>query len=95
MGPFVRVEREKHILWSVSYLAHSLAYPADSNGRLLVTAGFTPLLAKDSNNHDPARVINISSIAALSPISNRSKLAGAGNGLWSCQFSSLLYFHEH
>ena len=51
-----------------------------------MTAGFTPLLAKDSNSRDPARVINISSIAGLSPVADRSKLAGKGNGLWSCQF---------
>ncbi|KAF8480280.1 rhamnolipids biosynthesis 3-oxoacyl-reductase [Russula ochroleuca] len=58
-----------------------------------VTAGFTPLLAKDSNNHDPARVINISSIAGLSPIADRSKLAGNGNGLWSYHTSKAAVNH--
>jgi len=58
-----------------------------------VTAGLTPLLAKDSDNHDPARVINISSIAALSPIANYSKLAGRGNGLWSYHTSKAAVNH--
>jgi len=58
-----------------------------------VTVGFTPLLAKDSNNRDPARVINISSIAAFSPIADRSKLAGQGNGLWSYHTSKAAVNH--
>ncbi|KAF8500246.1 hypothetical protein F5888DRAFT_1680438 [Russula emetica] len=58
-----------------------------------VTVGFTPLLAKDSNNRDPARVINISSIAALSPVADRSKLAGEGNGLWSYHTSKAAVNH--
>jgi hypothetical protein len=49
-----------------------------------VTVGFTPLLAKDSTNDEPGRVINISSIAGFSPIADRSRLAGEGRGLWSC-----------
>jgi len=57
-----------------------------------VTVGFTPLLAKDSTNHDPARVINISSIAGISPIASGIMLAGTGNGVWSCLSCSLLLF---
>ncbi|KAH9000910.1 rhamnolipids biosynthesis 3-oxoacyl-reductase [Lactarius hatsudake] len=48
-----------------------------------VTAGLAPLLAKDSTNHEPGRVINISSIAGFSPHAGGSRLAGDGNGLWS------------
>ena len=55
-----------------------------------VTVGLTPLLAKDSTNHDPARVINISSIAAISPISTGTNVTGGENGVWSCQFSFLV-----
>jgi hypothetical protein len=90
MGSCVRFEREEHILW----FAHRLILFRATRRlkRLLVTVGFTPLLAKDSNNHDPARVINISSIAAFSPIADHSKLAGKGNGLWSCQSDFLTLF---
>ena len=59
-----------------------------------VTVGFTPLLAKDSTNHDPARVINISSVAAFSPIASGSKLASGDNGLWSCLSCLRFPFHE-
>ncbi|KAI0246184.1 rhamnolipids biosynthesis 3-oxoacyl-reductase [Lactifluus subvellereus] len=58
-----------------------------------VTAGLTPLLAKDSTNHDPARVINISSIAGLSPIASGLKIAAGNNGLWSYNTSKAAVNH--
>jgi len=58
-----------------------------------VTVGFTPLLAKDSTNHDPARVINISSIAGFSPVASGFKLAGGDNGLWSYNTSKAAVNH--
>jgi len=58
-----------------------------------VTVGFTPLLAKDSTNNDPGRVINISSIAGFSPIADRSRLAGKGRGLWSYHTSKAAVNH--
>ncbi|KAI0305293.1 hypothetical protein B0F90DRAFT_1703223 [Multifurca ochricompacta] len=58
-----------------------------------VTAGLTPLLAKDSTNHDPARVINISSIAGFSANASGSRLAGGDNGLWSYNTSKAAVNH--
>ncbi|KAI9507269.1 rhamnolipids biosynthesis 3-oxoacyl-reductase [Russula earlei] len=57
------------------------------------TVGFAPLLAKDATNHDPGRVINISSIAGLSPVAGSTKLAGSGNGLWSYNTSKAAVNH--
>lgn len=46
----------------------------------------TDVLAKDATAHDPGRVINISSIAGLTPIAYDDRLTGgATNGLWSCK----------
>lgn len=58
-----------------------------------VTAGLAPLLAKDSTNHEPGRVINISSIAGFSPHAGGSRLAGDGNGLWSYNTSKAAVNH--
>jgi len=58
-----------------------------------VTVGFTPLLAKDSTNHDPGHVINISSIAGFSPLAGSSKLAGGDSGLWSYNTSKAAVNH--
>ena len=44
----------------------------------------TDLLAHDATADDPGRVINVSSMAALSTVAAGSPLAGVGNGLWSC-----------
>jgi len=57
-----------------------------------VTAGLTPLLVKDSTNLDPARVINISSVAGLSP-HTESPLSGEGNGTWSYNTSKAAVNH--
>jgi hypothetical protein len=59
-----------------------------------VTVGFTPLLAKDSTNHDPARVINISSIAGFSPIADGLMVASGDNGVWSCPSRLRFPCHE-
>ncbi|KII89437.1 hypothetical protein PLICRDRAFT_175614 [Plicaturopsis crispa FD-325 SS-3] len=48
-----------------------------------VTVGLTDLLVKDSTNLDPARVINISSVASLSPRAEGGTLASPGTGTWS------------
>ncbi|KAH9026278.1 rhamnolipids biosynthesis 3-oxoacyl-reductase [Lactarius deliciosus] len=58
-----------------------------------VTAGLAPLLAKDSTNHEPGRIINISSIAGFSPHAGGSRLAGDGNGLWSYNTSKAAVNH--
>ena len=59
-----------------------------------MTAGLTPLLAKDATNHDPGRVINISSNASVSPVSVGSRLLHAGHGVWSCWYRSFFYRPE-
>ncbi|KAH9984149.1 rhamnolipids biosynthesis 3-oxoacyl-reductase [Russula vinacea] len=89
-------EQKIHILVNnsgMSWGAPFDKYFPEKEGWDRFTAGLTPLLAKDSNNHDPACVINISSIAAFSPISDRSKLAGSGNGLWSYHTSKAAVNH--
>ncbi|KAI9462771.1 rhamnolipids biosynthesis 3-oxoacyl-reductase [Lactarius psammicola] len=58
-----------------------------------VTAGLAPLLAKDSTNRDPGRVINISSIAAISPLAGGSRLSSSGNGVWSYNTSKAAVNH--
>jgi len=58
-----------------------------------VTVGLTPLLAKDSTNHNPGRVINISSVAAISPLAVGSRLANNGNGVWSYNTSKAAVNH--
>jgi len=52
-----------------------------------LTAALSPLLAKDATNLAPGRVINISSIAGISPRTEESKLANDGDGLWSYNVS--------
>ncbi|GAA5877189.1 hypothetical protein JCM16303_006194 [Sporobolomyces ruberrimus] len=46
-----------------------------------VTAGLAALLARDANNIDPGRVINITSIAGLDARADNSVLADPGTGL--------------
>ncbi|GAA5997051.1 hypothetical protein JCM5350_001574 [Sporobolomyces pararoseus] len=57
------------------------------------TAGLVDLLAKDSNNIDCARVVNISSIAGISPVADGSALAEEGHGLWSYNASKAAANH--
>jgi len=57
-----------------------------------MTAGLTDLLAKDSTNVDPGRVINISSTSSVDPACE-SPLSGAGNGTWSYQPSKAAANH--
>ncbi|TEB31322.1 rhamnolipids biosynthesis 3-oxoacyl-reductase [Coprinellus micaceus] len=57
-----------------------------------MTAGLTELLAKDSNNADPGRVINISSTASVDP-SSEGLLSADGNGTWSYQPSKAAVNH--
>jgi NAD(P)-dependent dehydrogenase (short-subunit alcohol dehydrogenase family) len=57
-----------------------------------MTAGLTDLLAKDSHNRDPGRVINISSTASMDPRSEGA-LSRPGNGTWSYQPSKAAVNH--
>ncbi|KAJ2929857.1 hypothetical protein H1R20_g7230, partial [Candolleomyces eurysporus] len=57
-----------------------------------MTAGLTELLAKDSTNADPGRVINISSTASVDP-SAEGHLSADGNGTWSYQPSKAAVNH--
>ncbi|KAF9265913.1 NAD(P)-binding protein [Marasmius fiardii PR-910] len=57
-----------------------------------MTVGLTDLLSKDSNSYDPARVINVSSVAAVSP-NAETPLAAEGNGTWSYQPSKAAVNH--
>ena len=74
---------------------HPLIFMRPTNLERPVTVGFTPLLAKDATNHDSARVINISSVAGLSPIASGTKLSSSSNGLWSCLSCPRFPFHEY
>ena len=56
------------------------------------SVAFFPLLAKDSNNLDPGRIINISSIAAVSPVAE-GQLSAPGNGTYSYQPSKAAAAH--
>lgn len=58
-----------------------------------VTAGLAPLLVKDSTSHDPGRVINISSVAAFSPLAGGSRLMSSGTGVWSYNTSKAAVNH--
>lgn len=55
-------------------------------------AGLSELLKKDSTNIDPGRIINISSIAGLSPIAE-DKLSAAGSGTYSYAVSKAAVNH--
>ncbi|KAF8874778.1 hypothetical protein CPB84DRAFT_1966899 [Gymnopilus junonius] len=57
-----------------------------------MTAGLSDLLAKDSTNLDPGRVINISSTASVEPASEGA-LSAEGNGTWSYQPSKAAVNH--
>jgi len=57
-----------------------------------LTAALTPLLVKDSTNIAPGRVINISSIAGVSP-HVESELSDAGTGLYSYNVSKAAAIH--
>ncbi|KAF7790652.1 hypothetical protein EIP86_001608 [Pleurotus ostreatoroseus] len=58
-----------------------------------LTSALTELLAKGSTADDPGRVINISSVAAISTVATESLLAGSGNGLWSYNTSKAAVNH--
>ncbi|KAH9985639.1 rhamnolipids biosynthesis 3-oxoacyl-reductase [Russula compacta] len=57
-----------------------------------ITAGLTPLLAKDATNHDPGRVINLSSIAGISPLATGT-VTSPGTGVWSYNTSKAAVNH--
>ncbi|KAG7086390.1 hypothetical protein E1B28_002347 [Marasmius oreades] len=57
-----------------------------------MTVGLTDLLSKDSNSYDPGRVINVSSVASVSPDA-QTVLAAKGNGTWSYQPSKAAVNH--
>ncbi|KAJ3522684.1 hypothetical protein NM688_g8840 [Phlebia brevispora] len=58
-----------------------------------LTAALTELLAKDSTADDPGRVINTSSVAAITTVATESMLATKGNGLWSYNTSKAAVNH--
>jgi len=58
-----------------------------------VTSGLSELLAKDSNNQDPARVINISSVASIRAVAEGSTMSEEGHGLWSYNTSKAAVNH--
>ncbi|EJD46243.1 rhamnolipids biosynthesis 3-oxoacyl-reductase [Auricularia subglabra TFB-10046 SS5] len=60
-----------------------------------LTSALTDLLAKDATNVDPGRVINIASVAGISPQAEGGtvSLAGDGNGLWSYNTSKAAAIH--
>lgn len=58
-----------------------------------MTSGLTDLLAKDATSLDPGRVINITSVAGISPHAESRALADKGNGLWSYNTSKAAANH--
>jgi len=58
-----------------------------------LTAALTPLLVKDSTNIAPGRVINIASIAGISPLSETKGLSETGTGLYSYNISKAAAIH--
>lgn len=61
-------------------------------GIFYMIAGLSGLLIKDSTNIDPGRIINISSIAGLSPFAE-DRLSGAGMGTYSYAVSKAAVNH--
>ena len=59
-----------------------------------ISPRLTPLLAKDSTAEDPARVINISSVASVSAHAEETALAASGMGLWSCECPGGVYIES-
>lgn len=57
-----------------------------------MTVGLTDLLSKGSNSWDPGRVINVSSVASVSP-NAETPLTAPGNGTWSYQPSKAAVNH--
>jgi len=57
-----------------------------------LTSALTPLLTKEASNTSPGRVINISSVAGLSPIVV-SELSAPGNGVFSYNVSKAAVNH--
>ncbi|KAI9325909.1 hypothetical protein DFJ73DRAFT_867775 [Zopfochytrium polystomum] len=57
-----------------------------------LTVALSPLLAKNATNNDPGRVINISSVASVSPVAEMN-LAAAGDGTWSYNTSKAAVNH--
>ncbi|OCH94653.1 rhamnolipids biosynthesis 3-oxoacyl-reductase [Obba rivulosa] len=57
------------------------------------TVALTDVLAKDSTNMDPARVINVSSVASVVPVATGSNVAAEGSGLWSYHTSKAAVNH--
>ncbi|OSX56861.1 hypothetical protein POSPLADRAFT_1062368 [Postia placenta MAD-698-R-SB12] len=58
-----------------------------------LTVGLTAVLAKDATNEDPGRVINISSIAGLTPTPYDHRVSTDTHGLWSYNTSKAAVNH--
>ncbi|GAA95456.1 uncharacterized protein L969DRAFT_15376 [Mixia osmundae IAM 14324] len=63
------------------------------NSLFFVTAGLTELLAKDADNINPGRVINIASVAARDARTEDTGLSDPGVGLWSYNTSKAAAVH--
>ncbi|KZV86871.1 rhamnolipids biosynthesis 3-oxoacyl-reductase [Exidia glandulosa HHB12029] len=106
-GEFKKHESKLHILvnnsgatWGAPYDD----YPENAWDKVMalnvkalfyLTVGLTDLLAKDAKNTDPGRVINIASVAGISPRAEGGtvSLAGKGNGLWAYNTSKAAAIH--
>jgi len=58
-----------------------------------LTAALTPMLAKDTTNIDPGRVINVASVAGISPRAEGGGGAQKGHGVWSYNTSKAAAIH--
>jgi len=64
-----------------------------SSSIFYLTVALTPLLAKDANNIDQGRVINIASVAGLDPVAEGRAFGEADRGLWSYNSSKAAAIH--
>ncbi|KAG9036653.1 hypothetical protein FRB95_008237 [Tulasnella sp. JGI-2019a] len=62
-------------------------------GLFFLTVALTEVLAKDSTAEDPAKVINISSVASYDTHAEETALGSEGHGLWSYNTSKAAVNH--
>ncbi|KAK9894093.1 NAD(P)-binding protein [Cystobasidium minutum MCA 4210] len=68
-------------------------YDLNVKSLFYLTVALTPLLAKNANNIDPGRVINIASVAGLDPVAEGTSLGESDHGLWSYNTSKAAAIH--
>ncbi|KAG8830311.1 hypothetical protein FRC18_008292 [Serendipita sp. 400] len=83
----------KSIFYSESPLLSRLERLARAHNPPSVTTNFADYLEKDATPLNPGRVVNISSVASISTVSDSSGLAGSGHGLWSYHTSKAAVNH--